>query len=639
MRFGVLGPLAVWTDEGAPVAIPGAKVRALLADLLVHAGEPVSADRLIDELWGDTPLANPAGSLQAKVSQLRRALEQAEPGARDLVVSRPPGYLLQVGTGAVDAGRFETLITRARAAGEPAASAALLAEALALWRGPALSDFADDPFAQPVITRLEEQRLTALEEHIEARLVLGEHGELVSELDTLVARHPLRERLRAAHMRALYSAERQAEALDSYQQLRARLDEQLGLDPGPELARLLQAILTHDPALAVRAPPARARTNIPAPLSSLVGRTTAVADVRKLLDTGRLVTLVGPGGVGKTRLALETAAQLVDDLADGAWVVELAGRDDPPYGDPARGDPARGDNDTVSCLVEFVAAAVGVRDDAALTVPPAGQRRELTERLPAARRHKKLLLELDNCEQVIEAVAELAELLLRSAPELRILATSREPLGLSGELLWPVPALELPDPAADGDHHAVAHCSAVQLFVQRAAASADFALTASNAAAVAAICRRLDGLPLALELAAARVRALPVHELAARLDDRFRLLAVGTRDAPARQQTLRAVVDWSCSQRRSARCCAGWGPSRTGSPSPPPKRSVQAMGCTVPTCSTCSRDWWTARWSSPKMAARVTGCSRPSPPTRSSAWTRPARPTGPGSGMPTGMQT
>jgi predicted ATPase len=534
MRWGLLGPLAVWTDGGVPVRIPGAKVRALLAHLLIHAGQLISTDRLIDELWGDALPSDPAGSLQAKVSQLRRALEWAQPGARALIVHRSPGYLLQVDADTIDSGRFRTLLAQARVQSQPAAIVALLGEALAIWRGPALSDLVDYSFAQPVITQLEEQRLTALEEHIEARLALGEHGALVAELETLVAGHPLRERLRAAHMRALYLAGRQVEALDSYQQLRVQLGEQLGLDPSPKLAHLLQAILTHDPELGTRRPGAPRRTNLPAELSSLVGRTAAVVEVRKLLETGRLVTLIGPGGVGKTRLALETAAQLADGLADGAWVVELAGC-----------DQSCGD-DMLGCLVELVAAAVGVRDDATLTVPPAGRPEQLIQRLPAALQDKQLLLVLDDCERVIEAVAELADLLLRSVSELHILATSREPLGLSGELLWPVPPLDWPDPAMDGDVHSVACCSAVQLFVQRAAAArACFTLTESNTAAVAAICRRLDGLPLALELAAARVRVLPVQELAIRLDDRFRLLATGTRDAPPRQQTLRAVVDWS----------------------------------------------------------------------------------------------
>ncbi|MGQ0774857.1 MAG: BTAD domain-containing putative transcriptional regulator [Pseudonocardiales bacterium] len=544
MQFGVLGPLAVSTDDGAPVSIPGTKVRALLAVLLIHAGEPVSADRLIDQLWGQSLPSNPAGSLQVKVSQLRKALEQSEAGAKALVASHPSGYVLQIDADAVDVGRFETLITQARAADEPGVRVALLGEALTIWRGPALADFADDEFARSAIARLEEQRLTALEEHIEARLALGAHGALVGELDALVATHPLRERLRAAQMRALYRAGRQAEALESYQQLRTQLSEELGLAPGPELAHLLQAILTHDPTLAGPAPPARRRTNLPAPLSSLVGRSTAVAEVRTLLDAGRLVTLTGPGGVGKTRLAIQTATQLVDELPDGAWIVELAGRDDPRCG---RRDQTPGPTeDTAGYLAEYVAATLGVRDDAALTVPPAGQRSALAERLPAALHGKQLLLVLDNCEHAIEGVAKLADLLLRSAPWLRILATSREPLGLSGELLWPVPALELPDARVAGDVEAVARCSAVRLFVARvAAAIPGFELTEDNAAAVAAICRRLDGLPLALELAAARVRVLPVRELAARLDDRFRLLAGGTRDAPARQQTLRAVVDWS----------------------------------------------------------------------------------------------
>lgn len=542
MRFGLLGPLAVWTDEGVPVSIPGAKVRALLADLLIHVGEPVSADRLVEDLWGDDAPANPLGSLQAKVSQLRRSLEQAEPGARSLVVSRSPGYLLAADEGAVDVRRFETLRARAGAAGEPHA-AATLGEALALWRGPALADFADDDFARPAVTRFEEQRLTTLEEHGEARLALGEHATLAGELDDLVTRHPLRERLRAVQLRALYRAGRQAEALAAYQQLRTRLAEDLGVDPGPELAQLHQAILTQDPAVAAPTTAqhttqhtdqhTRPRTNLPASLSSLVGRTASVGDVRKQLDNARLVTLTGPGGVGKTRLALQAAAELVDDMPDGAWVVELAGRDTPC-------------GERIGCMVELVVAALGVREDSARIAPPAGECAGLADRLAAALRSQQLLLVLDNCEQAVDAAAELAGLLLRSAPGLRILATSREPLGVSGELLSPVPALELPGPGTDDDPDALLRCSAVQMFVQRATAAAPgFALTPHNAPAVAALCRRLDGLPLALELAAARVRVLPVGELATRLDDRFRLLAAGARDAPARQQTLRAVVDWS----------------------------------------------------------------------------------------------
>ncbi len=537
MRFGVLGPFAVWTKDGAAVAIPGAKVRALLADLLIHAGEPVSTDRLVEDLWGDEVPANPTGALQAKVSQLRRALEQAEPGGRALVVSRQSGYLLQVDGNAVDARQFTALAARARVASEPRAAAGLLADALATWRGPAFADFADEAFARAAIARLEEQRLAALEDQAEARLALGEYGSLIGELDTLLTRHPLRERLRAAHMRALYGSGRQAEALESYQQLRTRLAGELGLDPSPELARLHQAILAQDPTLDRPTPltqAARPRTNMPVPLSSFVGRANAVAEVRKLLEAGRLVTLTGPGGVGKTRLALETATQLIDDLPDGAWVVELAGWDDPCGAD------------VVGCLAEFVAATLGVRDDAALAFFPAGQRVDQPDRLAAALRTKQLLLVLDNCEHAIGPAAQLAELLLRSAPGLRILATSREPLGLSGELLWPVPPLELPDPAERPHPEDLQRSSAVQLFVERAAAAKPgFTVDKDNAAAIATVCRRLDGLPLALELAAARVRALGVHELAARLDDRFRLLASGHRDGPARQQTLRAMIDWS----------------------------------------------------------------------------------------------
>ncbi|GAA1282269.1 BTAD domain-containing putative transcriptional regulator [Pseudonocardia aurantiaca] len=541
MRFGVLGPLEVWTADGRRVRIPELKVRALLGDLLMHEGRPVSADRLVEDMWGRSGLpASPTRALQAKVSQLRRALAEAETGGRELVESLPSGYLLRPGADAVDARRFTELAARARETDDPRAKTALLSDALALWRGPAFADFGDEEFARAAIARLEEQRLTVLEEQAEARLALGEHSLLADELGDTIAQHPLRERLRAAHMGALYRAGRQNEALDSYADLRERLADELGLDPGPELAGLHQAILEQDPALvAVPAPStsaARPRTNLPAPLTDVIGRSAAVADVRELLGSARLVTLTGPGGVGKTRLALEAAAQSAPANPHDVWLVELAGMQRP----SGRAAPSPTE------VAEVVAGVVGIRDDTATGARPGAPPTDLTRRLAEAMRSQQLLLVLDNCEHVVEPVAELVALLLRSAPGLRVLATSREPLAVPGEVLVDVPPLELPGPAAPTDLAALRRSSAVQLFVARAAAAAHgFTLDAGNAGPVATICRRLDGLPLALELAATRVRALGVHGLAERLDDRFRLLTAGTRGAPARQQTLRAVIDWS----------------------------------------------------------------------------------------------
>ncbi|WP_043616532.1 BTAD domain-containing putative transcriptional regulator [Nonomuraea candida] len=534
MRFGVLGPLAVWTDAGEPVTIPGLKVRALLVDLLVHEGHPVSVDRLVDDLWGEEPPANPAGALQVRVSQLRKAFEDAEPGGKNLVVSRAPGYLLRADAGAVDAIRFAELLTRAEAADSPRTKAGLLGEALALWRGPAYADFVDEEYTRSAVHRLEEQRLSALEQHAEARLELGEHALLVGELGDLVGRHPLRERLRAVHMRALYRAGRQSEALASFGELRERLAEELGLDPGPELVALHQAILGQDPALSV--PAERPTTNLPASVSKLIGRDEALAEVCGLVGEERLVTLTGSGGVGKTRLALEVANRLLADFADGTWLVAL---------DQASRSPA-----------EAVMAALDIREEATPALPAgdaagpgeaalaAGPgEAALAARLAAVLRPRRMLLVLDNCEHLVEQVAELAELLLRACPDLRILATSREPLAVAGEVLWNVPPLDVPTSA---DLAAMARSDAVRLFVARAAASArGFRLEAGNAQAVAQLCRRLDGIPLALELAATRVRALGVQGVVARLDDRFRLLASGQRGAPARQQTLTAVIDWS----------------------------------------------------------------------------------------------
>ncbi|WP_247698191.1 BTAD domain-containing putative transcriptional regulator [Streptomyces sp. RK75] len=609
MRFEVLGSVTVRTADGAPVAVPEGKVRALLADLLVHLGRPVPVDRLIDDLWGDETPGNPGNTLQTKVSQLRRVLTRSEPDARDLIAYGAAGYALRAPDDAVDAGRFAELITRARRLSEPRARVVLLAEALELWRGEAYADFRDAPFAQATIAHLEEQRLTAQEELAELRLDLGESAALADELASLAAAHPLRQRLWASLMRALYRSGRQSEALTAYRELQRRFAEELGIDPGPELAALHEAILRQDPALAPVpaapsvprsvsiSPPASAapppsepprgasapqRAGVPAPLSSLVGRRETIPRLCALVESARLVTLTGPGGVGKTRLALAAASRLADGsavFADGVRFVELAGtgrevaetvavalgiRDDTGHpeardtGGAQGGDARSGGAGGAS---QNSAGDGGTRNGGAAAAgadtrnegdgrserngrnggsspktdggPETGQDRRgaVRARLVDALAARRLLLVLDNCEHLASPVAELVGYLLGHAPGLHVLATSQEPLALSGEVLEAVAPL--------------AEKEAMELFAERAAAAGGFTLDAGNIEAVALICRRLDGIPLALELAATRVRTLGVHTLADRLHDRFRLLNQVRRDAPARQRTLRAMIDWS----------------------------------------------------------------------------------------------
>ncbi|MEU3018880.1 BTAD domain-containing putative transcriptional regulator [Nocardiopsis sp. NPDC007018] len=539
MRFGILGPLQLWASDGRAIRVPETKVRALLAVLLVHRGAPVPTDRLIDTLWGDDPPANPSGVLRSKVSQLRRVLRQADPDSADPIVFLRPGYQLRTPPEALDADRFGALFARAHGNGDPHGRAALLTQALAFWRGPALADFADEPFAGAEIARLEEQRLTALEEQAEARLELGEHGLLVGELADLVERHPFRERFRAAQMLALYRSGRQGEALDCHRSFRDLLADELGVDPGPDLVALHQAILGQDPGLSLGAParePVRPPFTIPAPLTELIGRDEDASRTEGLLGEARLVTLTGPGGVGKTRLACEVATRMAGGFGGGVWMVELASLERS-HQRTRRASTLR--------VAEAVAEALGVRDAPAGPAPvprPGGT--PLVERVCEALSGKEVLLVLDNCEHVVGAAATLSETLLRAVPGLRILATSQEPLGISGERLREVPPLESPPVSAEPS--VSCRASAVRLFVARAAATAPgFALDDDNTAAVAAICRRLDGLPLALELAATRVRALGAHELSARLDDRFGLLSSGRRDTPERQRTLLATIDWS----------------------------------------------------------------------------------------------
>ena len=524
MEFRILGPLEV--RKGERVVALGRKQRALVAVLLLNANEVVSAGRLIDALWGEQPPETAGHALQVHVSQLRKAFEQV--GARnanELLITRPPGYMLRVDPAQFDRDRFIEFLERGGGAlerGAPERAAADLREALALWRGPALADFAYDDFAQSAIGHLDELRLTALESRIDADLGLGRHVELVPELETLVREHPLRERLRLQLMLALYRSGRQADALAVYQNARRTLVDELGLDPSRALQELEQAILRHDPALD---PPARRRTrtaatSLPTPPTPLVGRTRELADACSLAsrDDVRLLTFTGPGGIGKTRLALEVARRLADDFDDGAVFVDLG-----PIGDPA-------------LLAPTLLKALGVVHEGA--EPP-------LEALEAEAAGRSVLLLLDSFDRVLPEAPVVARL-VAAAPRVMVLVTSRAVLRLSAEHEFAVAPLGLPAAADSSDVRAIAEAPASALFVQRAeAATREFALTEESARLVSEICARADGLPLAIELAAARVKVMGLETILARLGSRLQLLTGGPRDAPARQQTLRTTIDWS----------------------------------------------------------------------------------------------
>jgi predicted ATPase/DNA-binding SARP family transcriptional activator len=496
---------------GVPVPVRGIKQRALLALLALHRGQPVSADRLIEVLWGDGQAAHPANALQAQIGQLRRTL-----GATAIVTTEA-GYALDVGPDDVDVVRFERLAVQGRhlfEEGETALASTTLSEALGLRRGEPLADFTYAGLFDAERTRLDELILVAIETRVEADLVLGRHGELVGELEALCREHPLRERLWELLMLALYRAGRQAEALRAYTEARDRLVDELGIDPGPALRELEARILAQDPALGVAGaavPAPMAPGNLREQLTSFVGRAAELAELSEAVGSSRLVTLIGPGGVGKTRLAVEAAATLREEQRDGAWLVEFASVTEPDGVAPA------------------VAGALGAAAAGLIGRPSTASTVDLIVRYLAGR---SLLVVFDNCEHVIDQAAALAETLTGTVPGLRLLATSREPLGVPGEILVPVDPLALP--------------AAVELFADRArVVRPGFAADGHTRPVINDICRRLDGLPLAVELAAARLRSLTLATLAERLDDRFRLLTGGARTALPRQQTLRAVVDWS----------------------------------------------------------------------------------------------
>ena len=510
-EFRVLGPLEV-TAEGEPLALGGRQQRAVLALLLLSPNEVVSRDRMIDAIWGESPPTTATNALQVAVHGLRKIL------GRERVLTQGTGYRLEVSRDELDLERFESLIDSARGE-QPAVAAPKLHAALALCRGAALTGLEGAPFVPAERERLEELRLAALERRIDADLELGRATDLVPELERLVAEHPFRERLRRQLMLALYRSGRQADALQAYRDARELLVEELGVEPSRELQELEALILRQDPALEVATTSAATRSGLPAPANPLLGRTLDVAAVTALVRTPatRLVTLTGPGGTGKTRLALEAAHELQSDFAGGLFLVDLS-----PIRDPE--------------LVEStVAHAVGVSEEAEA---------DLVERVAAAVAGQETLLVVDNFEHLLEAAPFVARLLAQ-IPCLHVLATSREPLRIAAEREYRVQPLGLPRAGALALEE-VSQAAAVSLFVARAqAAVADFDLTTENAEAVADICHALDGLPLALELAAARVRLLSTPELRDRIENRLGLLADGPRDLPDRQRTLRSTIDWS----------------------------------------------------------------------------------------------
>lgn len=556
----VLGPLEVAGPHG-PIDIRLGLPRALLSVLVVRLGEAVPADVLVDQLWFDRTPSNPANALQVQVSYVRRQLRPAGDTVR--VDRHGAGYRLTAPADAVDANRFERVVQEVSSAlagplttGGATAALSTLDRALASWRGSAYTDAPHQSLVEPERHRLDLLRHVALERRGVLLDRLGRHGEAAAALESLAAADPLREGVWVALIGALYRDGRQADALRTFAVARAHLVEELGVEPGPELRAVERAVLDHDPALvapgttpdaahpsgtvgsavgaavgAARAPdpgppprPARAAAGpspragrLPSSITPLIGRGWECDEVRQLLAAHRLLTLVGPGGVGKTRLAFEAARELTTPVT----VVELGGVDD------------------AAAVAPLIATNLPV---------PTGPGSDPVDVVADRIEHDEWLVLLDTCEHLVDVIADVVARLLAACPRLRVLATSRQPLGVDGEVAWPVPMLELPD-----RHDLVATeagaAPAVRLFVERArATNPRFELDDTNAGAIADICRALDGLPLAIELAAARTGVLSPASIRDRLTDRFGLLTGGRRDAAARQRSLQATVEWSYDQ-------------------------------------------------------------------------------------------
>ena len=555
----VLGAFEARTG-GGPAELGGAKRQALLALLALRRGRVVEVETLIDALWGEDLPTAPRNAVQHHVARLRAAL------GKESIIGSPDGYALQDAT--VDALRFEDLLAEARGAyreGDVRAAGDSVRSALALWRGPALHGLTDTAWFSAEARRLEALRVDALEEQFEVALALGENREIVPAVRAALEESPFRERLWGQLMLALYRGGRQADALETFQEARRVLSEELALEPGPDLQRLQAAILAHDPAIAAVPIVPRRRGNLPSPTTSFVDRKEELAEVVDLLREHRLVTLTGPPGVGKSRLALEVVRTLEGEIEDGIWLADLA-----------RADGAV----AVDVLVARTVDARGPDPLAAVVT-----------RL----RDTDSLLLLDGCGRAVEEAARLASVVLSECAGVRMLATSREVLHVPGEARVVLAPLGVPDPeATDG-----ADSPAVQLFTARArAARRDFEVTPETTGLIAEIVRRLDGLPLALELAAARVNVLGLGELLPRVEGRLSLLADGAPSDAARA-ALETLVAWSYDLLHAD------------------EKTLLHQHSTPSSTSRSSRF-------PSRTARRATTCSTPCASTRSSAWTRVA---------------
>ncbi|MFG1603733.1 BTAD domain-containing putative transcriptional regulator [Actinoplanes sp. NPDC049265] len=512
LRVTLLGGFALRRGEHV-VPVSGARVRGLLARLALAGGRAVAPGVLVDALWPEEQPADPVNALQSLVSRARRTL-----GAADAVTQADGGYRLAVEAGDVDALWFERLAADGRdrlRTGDRAEAATLLGEALALWGEPA----AVAAVTPAAATRLEHAAVEVAVDLAEAELGLGRADTAAERLHALLVAQPADERVAALLMDALAVQGREAEALDLFERVREELADRLGADPGAALRERHLRLLRTETA------PEAAPSNLPAPLTSFIGRDDDVARIDTLLASGRLVTVVGPGGAGKTRLAVEAARRHRHEFRDGAWMVDLTS-----VTEPAKVSAA-------------VLAAIGGRGAALFEVRMRTEGDEL-DQLVEQLTGREALLVADNCEHLIDAVAGLMSALLTRCPGLRVLATSREPLAVDGEALVPLGPLHLPE--ADDDVEPARRTSAVRLFVERAAAvRPGFDVTADTLGDIVRVVRGLDGMPLALELAAARLRTLALPELAAGLSDRFRLLTTGSRTASSRHRTLRGVIAWS----------------------------------------------------------------------------------------------